>query len=450
MQVKFTYQNGGWGPGACNGVDSTFKSHWVDTAAIQGNGSVSRGGPIYQEDYECPNNNIPPVGTACWGYDVATGLTCTLRPLTAAINLTVVNGATETSPGVIDLPGPGGGWVQLRINPNPLTLKAIPVPVKPVSWTWIPNLGGDGQTKDQCSGTTKILCSMYFTETGKLITTAKINGVLQTDTLVVQYPEVRISLAKTSMRPSIRFYNLHSPPQYVADISKQIITVSVVDRNNVPMNSKSVTLTLKAIDTTNAPYDSSSAGHKNHPASTKPKGDFRAGGSSIVLNTGSRGWDTVTYVAPDPSGPVYMTATSSAARNAAAKISVEVKGLVRLPSSPTYDTTGGTSIHPDNMWMTPNHLTWVVALANEFLTETGKLLTFNDSSLPLGGLFDNVDATGYWTYPHRTHRLGIDTDVRTTKDPNLGQDEWDIIRSIWEIDFHGVVRVEGDHYHLTK
>lgn len=78
------------------------------------------------------------------------------------------------------------------------------------------------------------------------------------------------------------------------------------------------------------------------------------------------------------------------------QVEVKVQGLVQLPlNDPTYDTTGGTPIHPDNHYVTQNHLNYLVALADAFRLGTGRKLTFNDSSLESGGLFDNVDDTGF-------------------------------------------------------
>lgn len=132
-----------------------------------------------------------------------------------------------------------------------------------------------------------------------------------------------------------------------------------------------------------------------------------------------------------------------------------MSGLVRLPlSDPTYDTTGGTTIHPDNHYVTQNHLNHLVALADGFFRVIGKKLTFNDSSLETGGLFDNVRGDGFWTYPHRTHRFGTETDLKTQNHPNpannLDQDDKDDIRWLWRDRYKGRVEPEGDHWHLIK
>jgi hypothetical protein len=284
---------------------------------------------------------------------------------------------------------------------------------------------------------------MQFTETGVMIADAFVNGVEQMDTVAVRASEVQITLQKQSMRPSIRFVNLQGVS--ISDLSTQKISVSVVGDSGLILN-KSVSLALKATD--------GSAGHIGHPANSKPPGGLRTGGPTITLNTGPTGVDTVTFVAPDPSGPVTVTGTSDGARIGAAQIKVEVTGLVQLPLVDAhYDTSGYKAIHPDNHWVTPNHLGYLVGLANQFFfvtTEwygTAKKLSFNDSSLPSGGLFDNVDNTGFWTYPHR---LARDTDVRTTKDPNLIQDDLDEVRFIWVHQFGGTIKTEGDHWHLTK
>ncbi len=173
----------------------------------------------------------------------------------------------------------------------------------------------------------------------------------------------------------------------------------------------------------------------------------------MQFNTGPTGVDTVTFVAPDPAGPVTVTGTLSGARKGLAKVQVEVKDLMKLPIDPKYDTTGAKPVHPDNHYATQSHIGAVIALANEFWYQFGKKLTFNDSSLELGGLYDvdlGAGGGGYWTYPHRGHRLGQNTDVRTN---GLVQEELDFVWDTWE-KYGGTVGDETNtsqpHYHLTR
>ena len=402
----------------------------TDSILVQGDGVLKRTGKIAQWSYECGSSD-------CWSYSGEQ--TFSITPLSAAINLT--SSRTETSPGVIALPPPGT-WVTIQLKATPEKIKSHTVPIRVISWTWAPRPGGDGQTVVQCTGT-KILCNMYFTETGVLSTTAVVNGVEQTDSLVVQAPEVQITTQQASMLPSVRYTKISGGQ--ISRPSKQVITVSVIGPNGPTLN-KPVTLTLSAKDGT--------AGHVMHPANSKPKGNFRTSGTTIQLNTGTTGLDTVTFVAPDPSGPVTVTGTSSGARTGASTVKIEVPGLVKLPAGdPTYALTGHTDIHPDNHYVTPNALGFLIALAHEYSLFDGKQLMFNDSALESGGLFDNVDNTGYWTVPHRTHRFGRETDLKTQNYPdpsnNLNQDDKDTVRWLWKHRYKGVVAPEGDHWHLT-
>jgi hypothetical protein len=426
LQVQFIYTTGYWGPGVCGGA---YKGLWIDTAAVRGTGTIKRSGKIFQEDYEC-------YSSPCWSYTNSSPIeNYSITPIPVPINLTTP-GTAESAPGVINLPPPGYGTT-VRVSSTPTTLKGIQVPVRVVSWSWTARPGGDGATSVGCTGT-KILCSMTFTETGTLVVTAVVNGVEQSDTLTVRAPEVQISAAKSSMRPSVRYTRLDNV--VVSRLSKQIITVSVMGETG-PIPYQTVTLLSTAKD--------GSAGHVNHPANTKPRGGFRTGSFVMQFNTGSTGSDTVTFVAPDPSGPVTITGTISGGRKGQAKINVEVAGLVKLPGNhPKFDTTGATTIHPDNHWVTQSHFDYLVALATGFSFYDSKKLTFNDSSLESGGLFDNVDDTGFWTYPHRTPRHGRETDLKTKN--TLDDDQKDIVRWIWTTVNRGDVRPEGDHWHLTN
>jgi hypothetical protein len=389
MQVQFLYTVGRWGPGTCSGA---FKGLWVDTAAVRGQGTITRSGRIFQWPYECNQS-------ACWTYNGEASYAIT--PLWAAINLTVVLGATETGPGVIDLPPPGT-WVLFRVSSTPGTIKSIPVPVRAVSWAWTPKSGGDHQTIDRCTGTTNLQCQMYFTEAGSLVTTAVVNGVQQIDTVVVRAQRVLITPDKHQMTFSQGWLTA-KPPQKLTCVKPSIqrIAVSVVDANDQPIPYRSVTLTLLATEGT--------AGHIH--TGSKPPGslDSLATVTTRTVQTDANGNARVFYKAPKVSGTIKVKGTSGNATVGTDTISVGVLNLTKLEAGPGYVLTGAIEgRHVDNHWMTASHKQRLMKLANWFAT-WWKPAVFNDSSLPLGGFYDVV-VSRPWDQPHATHSEGEATD----------------------------------------
>lgn len=336
-----------------------------------------------------------------------------------------------------------------RANPSQIGSHVIPVYV--LAWKWIPNGGTAVQPPGwYCAPGSSSPCQIYMRESGLVELTARVNGVVQVDStrITIVQPEVQISLQKALMNPSIR-YKYDNDSLY-SEVSRQIITVSVTAAN-VRFLNQAVTLVLTAQE--------GYGGHVNHPASSKPKGSFRTAGTpwttgtpfqtTIQLNTGSTGIDTVSFIAPDPSGPVSVTGTSAGARPDTTQIDVKVLGLVQLPlNDPKYDTTGAKPTHPVNHYGTPVHIATLRALADDFWYAFGKKLTFNDTSLEFGGLYDYKNT---WAPPHKGHRRGQNTDVRTE---GLGRDEKDFMRLTWRRKYRGGFRDETNttepHYHLTK
>jgi hypothetical protein len=228
-----------------------------------------------------------------------------------------------------------------------------------------------------------------------MVVTARVNGVVQVDSIKVTGPQVKITLQKTSMLPSV---SPGTDVNYPRD-EVQTITVSVVDTANQPIPNRIVQLKLKATE--------GSAGH-SHISSSYPK---PGGKISAVVNTGPTGVLPVVYTAPDPSGPVWIQGLSSGAGSAQKKISIEVPGLQRYDSGIGADMTGALPEHPDNHYATSGHLSRLGSLIFYFTRQwPTKRLTLNDSSLPLGGLYD---INTRWTPAHVGHRWGNNTDLKT-------------------------------------
>jgi len=386
--VNVLFKYGGYpafGFGACQ---SAVKS--PDTVWVKGAGTVFRRPRRPQWTGACPG------ATYCWKYVGAQ--TVSVTPLFAAINFTAP-GRVEVAPSTIEVAP--WTWVTFKVSSLPVGFKGIPVPIRVLSWQWQAASGGAGQPQWNFPSDTLVERRAQITESGSMVVTAFVNGVEQVDTVKVIVPEVEITLQQPSMKPSIRYKRLDGVDVNLP--SEQEISFSVTGANG-PLINRVVTLTLIANEGT--------AGHVGHAANTKPKGNFKPTGTTVQLNTGATGVGKVTFVAPDPSGPVTITGASSGARNDTVQVKVEVLGLIELTAGDNYLLTGHKDIHPRNHYGTAAHVANLKKLADFFFIKFGDRLTFNDTSLELGGLYD---VAVQWTYPHRGHREGRHTDLKTTE-----------------------------------
>jgi hypothetical protein len=90
---------------------------------------------------------------------------------------------------------------------------------------------------------------------------------------------------------------------------------------------------------------------------------------------------------------------------------VQVSGLERYDAGIGANMTGDRPEHPDNHYATPGHVANLRRLISYFVMRWPTLkLTFNDSSLPLGGIYD---INTHWTVDHVGHRWGNNTDLKT-------------------------------------
>ena len=425
VNVIVTYTSGFWSPGPCG----TFPAQLIraDTILVQGQGTVTRGPRVFQWPYECD-------GDQCWKYSLFDlSQTLSITPLSAALELTTP-GTAEVAPGTIEVAP--NSWVTFKASPNPTTLKAINVPVRVLFWQWTAASGGPGRTVLTGADTAKQR-PVYIAERGSMVVAAIVNGTEQFDTVVVSVPEVKVTPMITIMRPS-------TLTPAVRDTSWQTITVSVEGITG-PLRHKAVSLTLAAVEGT--------AGHSH--TGSKPKGNFLPTGSTILnLNTDSTGVKEIKYQAPDPSGPVKIIGTSSGAVSDTAEVLVAYLGLVELTEGANYLLTGDKPPHPRNHYATEAHIANLKKLADFFFAKFGDRPTFNDSSLELGGLYD---IAGTWTYSHKAHRKGRNTDLKTTE-PHRTETQRIALWIAWER-FGGEVgdetkkkdgtpNTENPHYHL--
>jgi hypothetical protein len=422
VNVVVTYTQGIWGPGPCS---RPLQDPSIDTTLVQGQGTIKRVTGIPQWDYEC---NYGP----CYTYEGAQSYSIT--PLSAALDLTTP-GTAEVAPGQIDVPP--GTWVVFKVAPNPLRIKNIDVPLRVVSWQWTASTGGAGQTV-LTGGATAIQRSVYIAEPGSMVVTAIVNGAERADTVTVGDPNVVIIPEKDQMKFSIL---THYDNGDVKDSvpSSQNIKIWVLREDGSRVLYAAVDLTLTAVE--------GSGGHVHR--GNKPGGRL----TQTQVNTGASGEAIVGYTAPLASGPVWIKATSSGSAPDSSKIEVGVFNLTELApgteSNPAalYKRIGDIpGQHVQNHFATAFHIAKLGQLADAFYKTFKSGPTFNDSSLPLGGVYDlNLN----WDEPHERHSEGYATDFKTQ---GISNNQRKFVYDFWERELKGKVgdetRTSRPHYHL--
>lgn len=92
------------------------------------------------------------------------------------------------------------------------------------------------------------------------------------------------------------------------------------------------------------------------------------------------------------------------------------RSLVRMSGGPNYIKVRSPDVlhvDQDAFLVSPEMKQSLEAFTAEYRRMSGErdyLISFNDMSLPAGGLFD---IAGEWTHPHRSHRKGRDADLNT-------------------------------------
>ncbi|MDQ7772675.1 MAG: hypothetical protein RDU13_04020 [Elusimicrobiales bacterium] len=122
-----------------------------------------------------------------------------------------------------------------------------------------------------------------------------------------------------------------------------------------------------------------------------------------------------------------------------------------MPKGVGYDLHGSTQAHPKNHFGTVRMINTLVKLGGDWkkACPAAGNLSYNDISLPWGGLFDiNYN----WQPPHEEHKHGINIDVGKRQVVKSNREK--LIRMMCDAGF--AVRSEGDletekrgHYHLT-
>lgn len=407
---------------------------WIDTVSVGGvynygmlygqpvPGGATRGPKIVEPSFSPCQDSYE----VCHGYSGAQ--TIRLTPLASQLALFPADTVTYA-----------GQTLSFSARANPSQIGSHVIPVYVVAWKWIPDGGTGVQPPGWSCAPGNTPCQIYIQQTGLVEVTARVNGVVQVDStkVTVFQPKVKITLEMSTMRPS-------TLTTVVRDTSFQAIRVSVEGITG-PIANRTVSVSLMGAEGT--------AGHSH--LGSKPKGNFfPTGATTLSVNTGSTGVFKIDYQAPDPSGTVTIKGVSSGATPDSAIIEVAYPGLVELTEGSTYLLTGHKPAHPRNHYGTQAHVANLKKLADFFFAKFGDRPTFNDTSLQLGGLYD-VEI--YWTYPHRAHRQGRHTDLKTTE-PQRTEAQRIALWIAWER-LGGTVRDEtknidgtpnttNPHYHL--
>jgi len=186
-----------------------------------------------------------------------------------------------------------------------------------------------------------------------------------------------------------------------------------------------------------------SGGH-NHHSSSRPKGTFAPASG----NSGASGQLPTTYTSPDPSGIIDITVRGTLPNGtpvnpASYTIGVEIPDLVVLVEGANYDLVGETGTHPVNHYGTPTFVGMLKTVAGSYAAAfPGQILSYNDMSMPYGGLFD-INAN--WSPPHREHRTGQSCDLRLVPARQRAR----LLQLLTAAGF-GRTFKEGDHWHIRE
>jgi len=186
-----------------------------------------------------------------------------------------------------------------------------------------------------------------------------------------------------------------------------------------------------------------SGGH-DHDDASRPIGSFDPSSG----NTGADGLLAIIFSAPNVGGIDIVTLTGvlqdgTPITPGVFDFGIEVTGLVDLGAGANYDLVGATANHDDNHYGTGTFNSSLVILANSYAAAfPGSRLAYNDMSLVTGGLFD---IAGGWRNPHRSHRLGVDLDLRLVAPSRRPALQQLILQSGISI-----IIVEGNHWHIRQ
>ncbi len=193
----------------------------------------------------------------------------------------------------------------------------------------------------------------------------------------------------------------------------QYFTVTAMNGNN-PLPNYGVTLTASMI------LPSGGHNHTNQP-NTEDMGELEDyvnhidGNGTITTTTDENGEINLAFTAPEFSGIVLITATSTTENvKSNDSIFVKVPDLIQMGGGAnliTYTSTPNLHKLEDSDYGTPTVNAAIIdavkSYADYYGTDSDIFLAAIDMSLPWGGLFD---INGDWNTPHSLHRVGKSVD----------------------------------------
>jgi len=225
VNITFSWSGQGQiGPGLCRFPPTQFPT-WGDTVLVSGNGTVKRGPGVPQSQSDCNWSRCHTYS----GFQSAWVL-----PLHATLGLTAF---------------PDSGMAPARISfyagVNPLSIKNITVPLKPLSWQWTADGGGSGQTVPCAQPINP--CIVTVMESGTMQLTALANGEEQTASASVGIWELAAPCpaAVVANHPAVKdqYYAvdppIHNDPHLGRDVEAALRTEVRSARNGVVVDVQS-------------------------------------------------------------------------------------------------------------------------------------------------------------------------------------------------------------------
>lgn len=164
LKITMTWSSQGTiGPGPCL-LSPNPRSSWGDTIMVSGTGTVTRGPGVPQYTSDC---NYSP----CHSYGGGPQQ-ISVTPLPATLSLTAYPTKVVA-----------GTSVTFTASVSPFSIKNLQVPLKILSWRWLPDGGGTGQTV--ACATVVNPCSTSVKESGSMEVTALANGAEQVATAAI-------------------------------------------------------------------------------------------------------------------------------------------------------------------------------------------------------------------------------------------------------------------------
>lgn len=260
-----------------------------------------------------------------------------------------------------------------------------------------------------------------------------------TGQLLVFKPILQVILSPDSILPSY----LNMP-----DSGASSTNVTIKFNGIPPMNGRPQVDRVRVLLENDSVADSGGHHHNQPP---RPGGSLPV--SSKTLSKGER--FSTTFTAPETGGIHQIKATIEGREDLVAigAVTVRVPGLILFPATfgsgaPAYELVGKTPQHPNNHYGTPAFVLQLISVALEnqrtdpvdaTKRDTQRIVYYNDTSLPFGGLFDiGPPEHQFWRPSHFEHRRGNIVDM-TPGDR--------VLRFTLE-NYQGGIYDEGNHWHV--